>query len=131
MGRLLVGIDVVELPRFRGFLAGLLPAQLGALFSERELAYARGRGDGVRSLAARFAGKEAVLKVLGELDGFALDWREIEILREGEAPFVELGGRCAELARERGISELAISLSHGDELAIAQAVALRDEGGRP
>lgn len=130
MGKLLVGIDVVDLPRFRGFIDGLCPEQLRTLFTERELAYAGGRADRVPSLAARFAGKEAVVKVLRELDAFALDWREIEVLRDREAPFVELHGSCAALARELGLSDLAISLAHGDQVALAQVVALRDESGR-
>jgi holo-[acyl-carrier protein] synthase len=126
VSRLRIGVDVVDLARFRGFVAGLASAQLDALFSPRELAYVAGRADRVPSLAARFAGKEAVIKALGELDGFALDWREIEVLRADDAPFVALHGRCAELARELGIRELAISLAHSDHVALAQVVALRE-----
>jgi holo-[acyl-carrier protein] synthase len=85
-------------------------------------------GGGAASLAARFAAKEAVLKLLGTTDG--VDLRSIEIRTPAPAgrPEVHLTGRAAELARAAGIDAAAIdvSLSHTGDLALAVAVGLQD-----
>jgi holo-[acyl-carrier protein] synthase len=124
--RLRIGIDVVDIARFRSFVGRTSGEQLGTLFSERELANAASRGDIVPGLAARFAGKEAVMKALEHVDAFSLDWRDIEVFHTGGTPRVELHRAMGELARELGISEIAISLSHGKQVAVAQVVALRE-----
>jgi holo-[acyl-carrier protein] synthase len=124
-----VGIDVVEVKRFEAFLQALEPEQLREVFTESELFDVSGRKRRNSSLAARFAAKEAVIKVLQAIDAYALDWREIEIVkRDTGAPAVELHGAVAALARDLGIHELAVSLSHSRSLAVAQAVALRAVG---
>jgi holo-[acyl-carrier protein] synthase len=80
---------------------------------------------GAASLAGRFAGKEAVVKLLG-LSG-PLDHRTIEIgSTETGRPLVSLTGPAAAVAAARGISEIDLSLSHAGGLAMAVAVALTD-----
>lgn len=90
--------------------------------AERHAA-AAGSGTLPQGLAARFAAKEAVLKLLGSADG--VDLREVEVLREpsGE-PRVRLRGRAAQLARERQIGPVAVSMSHEGEHAVAVAMAV-------
>jgi holo-[acyl-carrier protein] synthase len=78
--------------------------------------------DSPASLAARFAGKEAVIKVLG---GMSRDfrWTEIEILSDPRGkPLVYLHGSVQKLAYSLKIENLAISLSDCEEYAIAFAV---------
>lgn len=86
-----------------------------------QASYATG---GAASLAARFAAKEAVLKLIGSADG--VDLRSIEISTERGRPEVRLSGRAAELAEEAGIDAAGIdvSLSHTSRLALAVAVGL-------
>ena len=74
------------------------------------------------SFAARFSGKEAVLKAFGTgLRGGTL--RDVEILPDAQgAPRVNLHGYFAELARQRGIKEIWLSLSHTGAYAVAQCV---------
>jgi len=84
-------------------------------------------------LAARFAAKEATLKVLPIGDeGFALT--AIEVRREASGRVhVQLSGRAAQLAADAGVAELAVSLTHEGGFAAAVVVAeLRDgeDGGR-
>lgn len=81
-------------------------------------------GGGAASLAARFAGKEAVLKLIGTADG--VDLRSVEIRTRDGRPEVHLSGRAAELAQEAGIdaSGIDVSLSHTGDLALAVAVGL-------
>lgn len=83
---------------------------------------------GAGSLAARFAAKEAVLKLIGTADG--VDLRSVEITTYDGRPVVHLSGRAAELAGAAGIDAQSIdlSLSHTDGLAMAVAVGLQHEG---
>ena len=83
---------------------------------------------GPASLAARFAAKEAVLKLIGTAD--RVDLRSVEIRTPasgGGRPEVHLSGRAAELAREAGIrvADIDVSLSHTGDLALAVAVGLQ------
>jgi holo-[acyl-carrier protein] synthase len=92
----------------------------------------------VASLAARWAAKEAVAKLLGVglrglsgggRQGDGLAWHEIEVLSDAEGrPTLTLHGRAADRARMLGLGSIALSLSHTREHAIASAVALVDDG---
>lgn len=75
-----------------------------------------------RSLAARFAAKEAVMKVLRPV-GVQLDWRSIEVHQmTGGWCEIRLSGQAAAMAAESGIDELVVSLTH--EVSTAGAVVV-------
>ena len=86
-----------------------------------QASYASG---GPASLAARFAAKEAVLKLIGTADG--VDLRSVEIITSDGRPEVHLSGRAAELAIEVGLeaADIDVSLSHTGDLALAVAVGV-------
>jgi holo-[acyl-carrier protein] synthase len=86
-----------------------------------QTSYATG---GAASLAARFAAKEAVLKLIGTADG--VDLRSVEITTPHGRPEVHLSGYAAELAHQAGIDpdDIDLSLSHTGDLALAVAVGL-------
>jgi holo-[acyl-carrier protein] synthase len=83
-----------------------------------------GRVGGAASLAARFAAKEAVLKLIGTADG--VDPRSVEIRHEDGRPVVHLSGRAAQLAARAGLGPIDVSLSHSGDHALAVAVALTE-----
>lgn len=119
-----VGLDLVEIERFRAALARH-PRLEERLFTPGEIAYCRARSAPELHLAARFAAKEAVGKLLGT---GVLCWHEIEICGRSagsgaprEAPRVVLRGRTAQLARAEGVAELNVSLTHIDAIAGACA----------
>jgi holo-[acyl-carrier protein] synthase len=118
------GVDLVEIERVGRAYRRRPQALLRRLFSAEEQAELRVRSNRIRHLAVRFAAKEAVFKVLGLGIG-SLAWTEVEILSlpTGE-PFVRLSGRAREQAKGLGMEEIAVSLSHSKEYAVAQAVAL-------
>lgn len=120
------GVDIVEITRV-GRLAGRYGERFRArVYTAREWADCNGRA---ASLAARFAAKEATIKALGSREP-AL--HEIEVVRAtGGAPRIRLRGRAAELAREQGVRELAVSLSHAQEHAVAVVVLLRKGESSP
>ena len=127
-----IGIDAVDVNRFRRVL-GRRPALAERMFTEAERADAAGRGDPAQHLAARFAAKEAVMKVLGTgIGGFAL--HDVEVVRGNApgarrgAPSLRLSDRAAALAAERGVCQWHVSLTHTDQLAMAVVLA---ESGAP
>ena len=76
------------------------------------------------SLAARFAAKEATIKVLRP-EGHQPDWRSVEVRRDPNGwCTLALSGHAAALAEQAGIADLAVSLTHEGDLAAAVVVAL-------
>jgi holo-[acyl-carrier protein] synthase len=88
-----------------------------------------GRVGGAPSLAARFAAKEAVLKLIGTADG--VDPRSVEITHRDGRPVVRLSGRAADLAAAAGVGPIDVSLSHSGDHALAVAVALTHDPADP
>ena len=96
---------------------------------EQEAGRRGGAGSVAASLAARFAAKEAVLKLIGTADG--VDPREVEIAHEDGRPVVRLSGLAATLAEEAGLGPIDLSLSHSGDHALAVAVAIIQPGDEP
>jgi holo-[acyl-carrier protein] synthase len=96
---------------------------LERVYTAREIADCTG-ADGVdpERLAARFAAKEAAMKVLRPGDA-AVPWPSIEVVRDAAGvPALTLHGPAAELARAAGLTEFAVSLTHEDAYAAAVVV---------
>src|SRR5437773_1239924 len=94
------GIDLIEVARIELTIAKYGERFTRKVYTEREIAYCAGR---VTSLAARFAAKEAISKLLGvgiqHRDG--VEWREIEVVSaENGNPSVKLYGKAERRARE-------------------------------
>jgi holo-[acyl-carrier protein] synthase len=117
------GVDLVEIQRIQRTVERYGERFLKRVYTARELAEV---GHNYSSLAARFAAKEAVSKALGSGIG-TVAWREIEIQRGlANQPMLHLYGAAKELARELGLKEWSVSLSHSALLAIAFVVASGD-----
>jgi holo-[acyl-carrier protein] synthase len=114
------GVDIVEIERVAGVIARWGERFLERVYTPAERAYCRGR---VPELAARFAGKEAIAKALGTgIRGLA--WRDLEILADPLGkPVVRLHDRASARATALGLTEIAISLSHSRDFAVATVVA--------
>ncbi len=110
-----IGVDIVEISRIKQAIARWGDRFLHRVYTQSELKLCHKKPS---SLAARFAGKEAVIKALQQTKGIC--WRHIEILSEPDGkPLLRLYGKAKEQARGLGLSNLAISLSHSSEYAIA------------
>ena len=114
-----VGVDIIEIDRIEEAALSWQGSFLKRVYTEAEL---ESSGNKPSSLAARFAAKEAVMKALGT-GARGLGWKDIEVLSNSEgAPFVRLHGRAYDKAKEIGMSQFAISMSHSKHYAIAMVV---------
>jgi holo-[acyl-carrier protein] synthase len=124
-GGLRVGIDLLAVERVRESLAAHADRYLGRVYTEREIADCRTPG-GIdpQRLAARFAAKEAAVKVLRPARNAAVPWRCIEVCRhDSGAVDLRLTGEAAALAGAAGLGPLALSITHEDGHAGAVVVA--------
>ena len=118
-----IGVDNVQIDRFERQIART-PALVDRLFVGEE------RSLGVRSLAARFAAKEALIKALGGSGG--LGWHDLEVRRGAErAPFFVPTAALERALHHRGAHRIHLSLTHDAGIATAFVVveANTESGG--
>ena len=118
-----IGVDVVEIERFRIVLART-PSMRERLFTPVELSYADAQVDPVPSLAARFAAREAVMKAMGlGLGAFGFHDVWVEVDAASGAPRLQVDGTARQLATARGVQSWHLSLAHDGGVATAMVVA--------
>jgi holo-[acyl-carrier protein] synthase len=117
------GIDLIEIFRIEKAIERWGETFLRRIYTDGELEKYHKKP---ASLAARFACKEAVMKLLGTGRN-GVSWREIETLSHTSGkPVVNLYGRAQSKADELGIREIAVSLSHSKEYAIASVSSISE-----
>ena len=98
---------------------------LDRVFTQAERDYCLPKRQAIQHLAGRFAAKEAVLKVLGTGWVGGIAWTDVEIRNEPSGqPKVHLSGECLRIARQIGLGEILLSISHVKSHAIASAIGL-------
>ena len=116
---LVTGVDIIEIERVKRVYAQYGDRFLRRIYTDVEAAYCRGRAP---QLASRFAAKEAVMKLLGT-GVRGVRWRDIEVVRgRGQAPSIRLHGTAIARAERIGLTDIAVSLSHSREFAVALVV---------
>lgn len=121
-----LGLDLIDLDRFRALYGDDDPDLLARCFTARELLDVGNDVDRPARLAARFAAKEAVFKALGGSTGIA--HTDIEVVRSSSgAPEVRLHGAAAHLATAVGADYVVLSLTHSDASAAAVVLAMASE----
>jgi holo-[acyl-carrier protein] synthase len=119
------GIDVVEIPRIRAAIERHGQRFMRKVYTPQEEAYCRAKADLWASFAARWAAKEAVYKAYGH--GWRDIWwlNRIEVTKEPSGkPGIRLLAEAAQAQAGRGVKRIELSLTHGREIAIAQALLL-------
>ena len=112
-----VGTDIEDIDRFKNLNRDENSNFLNKIFTEKELDYSFSKGKPYQHLAARYAGKEAVVKALSSVGKKNIDYKDIEILNEDTGiPRVSLNNNDF-----NGL-KIKISLSHSDDKALAFAV---------
>ena len=122
-----LGVDVVDIARMERIMKRS-PAFIERVFSETERAYCTKNALASAHFAARFAAKEAVVKALGTGFSDGIVVRDVEIVHTAHGrPVVALHGRAKEIADERHICEIPVSLSFTHSHAVACAVCITEE----
>jgi holo-[acyl-carrier protein] synthase len=118
-----IGCDLTDVNAVAESIATFGDRYLRRVYSATERAQT---GEVPERLAARFAGKEAVLKVLRATA--EIRYSEIEIVLDSAgAPVVRLAPRAQQQAADQRLGEIAVSLSHERGFALATAIALPDD----
>jgi holo-[acyl-carrier protein] synthase len=115
-----IGVDMVQVSRMVHWQnsKGLLTRY----FHPEELSNALSKGAGTtRSLAARFAAKEALGKALGT--GLAFELKDVKVVNAPSGkPEIELFGTALDALNKSGANRVHISLTHEGEYAVAMIV---------
>ena len=116
-----LGVDLADIGRVAAVLAKY-PRFADRCFTDHEREYAFKFARPERRLAARFAGKEAVMKSMGT--GWRrIGWKDIEITGGGK-PTVRMTGNAARRASMLGVTEVLVTITHTDTSALVMAVAV-------
>lgn len=118
-----LGVDVLETDRIERALGRHGTRFEARVFTETERAECNGRSDRMLAFAARFAAKEACLKALGLGLSTGFVFKDVEVVRmKGGAPSLQLHRKAASRARDLGVRNLHVSLTHQPKLAAAVVV---------
>jgi holo-[acyl-carrier protein] synthase len=126
-GALRVGTDLVAVEQVAESVSHFGDRYVGRIYTAHEVSCCQGTPAVVAAgLAARFAAKEAMVKVLRPVE-HQPDWRSIEVRRDPSGwCHLSLTGEAARMAEEQGISNVAVSLTHEGGMAAAVVVAVCD-----
>lgn len=120
------GIDIAEVPRIREVIERHGQRFLQRVFTEGEIKYCESKANRIERYAARFAAKEAGMKAIGTGWNHGVRWRDIEVSRvPGGRPTLLLHGKAAEFAAKLGATNIALSLTHTADQAMAQVILER------
>ncbi len=117
-----VGVDIIQIDRVKRLKDRWGSRLLRKVLGDAERLELESCGKLWR-LASHWAVKEATAKVLGQgiLD---LGLRNIELRhRENGAPYVVLTGKARDVAKEKCIAHLEVSISHDGDYVVAVVVA--------
>ncbi len=114
------GVDLCEVHRIRASAERFGRKFLERIFTEREIAYAESKANKYERFAARFAAKEAGMKAIGTGWRGGVRWKDFEVsnLPSGR-PTLKFHGRAAEVAEKLGVRNIALSITHTSEQALA------------
>jgi len=117
------GIDIAEVPRIRHSIERYGQRFLERIFTDGEIRYCNSKANRMERYAARFAAKEAAMKALGTGWNHGVRWRDCEVVRlPGGRPSMKFYGKAGEFAAKLGAKNVALSISHTQEQAIAQVI---------
>ncbi len=114
------GVDLCEVQRIKDAIARHGRRFLERIYTEREIAYAESKANLYERFAARFAAKEAGMKALGTGWHGGVRWRDFEVtnLPSGR-PTLQFHGKAAEYARQLGVENISLSITHTSMQAMA------------
>ncbi len=118
-----MGIDLAEVPRIRSVIEAQRERFLRRVYTLDEVAYCEQFKNKYERYAGRFAVKEAAMKALGTGWSSGVRWVDIEVVRQaGGKPTLALKGEARKIADRMGVKNIAVSITHTEEQALAQVI---------
>ena len=121
-----LGLDATDIPRIVSTIERYGQRFLQRIFTEGEIAYCTRRREPAIHFAGRFASKEAAMKALGTGHSLGVLWRDVEVIRRGGPPQLQLHGGAARRFVAMGGRSSLLTITHSDALAMAQVLILGD-----
>jgi holo-[acyl-carrier protein] synthase len=117
------GIDIAEVDRIRQSVERYGARFVERVFTPAEIAYVERKANKYERFAARFAAKEAGMKAIGTGWRRGVRWQDFEVtnLPSGK-PTLKFHGVAARFAQRLGVRNVALSLTHTKENAMAFVV---------
>lgn len=117
------GVDIAEVDRIRASVERYGAKFVDRVFTPAEIAYVQRKANKYERFAARFAAKEAGMKAIGTGWRRGVRWQDFEVtnLPSGK-PTLKLHGVAARFAERLGVKNIALSLTHTKENAMAFVV---------
>jgi holo-[acyl-carrier protein] synthase len=121
-----IGLDATDIPRISTAIQRYGDRFLHRVFTEGEIVYCLRRREPAPHFAGRFAVKEAAMKALGTGHAMGVLFRDIEVVRRGGPPQLQLHGGAAQRFAAIGGRTTVVTITHSDTLALAQVIVLGD-----
>jgi len=122
-----LGTDIVEIVRIGEMIERHGELFLQRVYTEGEIRYCQRHKEAMQHYAGRWAAKEAVMKTLGTGFTKGVGWRDIEVAHtKAGKPVISLSGGAAQFAKELGIDEVLVTISHCRAYATATAIAIQN-----
>jgi holo-[acyl-carrier protein] synthase len=124
-GNLIVGmgVDIAEVARIRSTIEKRGEAFLRRIYTPGEIAYCERFKNKFERYAGRFAVKEAAMKALGTGWSHGVRWVDLEVIRERSGrPTLAIRGEAGKIAARLGVKNIAVSITHTEEQALAQVI---------
>jgi holo-[acyl-carrier protein] synthase len=116
-----IGIDILEVDRIEKIINKKGESFLNRIFTDTEIKYCKSKKRSFESFAVRFSAKEAFIKAIESDQNIA--YKDIEVKnKKNKKPFIKLYGKAKEVAKEKNINEILISLSHERHYVVANII---------
>ena len=127
--KFICGVDFVDINRVKKLINHSTNIDLQEIFSQEEIDYAGKSNNRYGRLAARFAAKEACLKLFPmETARASIDLSDFSVKNDAYgAPHISLSPRASIIFNLYGFEQISISLSHTKDHAMAMVIATRKE----
>ena len=119
-----MGLDATDIDRIADSIERYGDRFLRRIFTDGEVAYCTRRKVPAIHFAGRFAAKEAAMKALGTGHSHGVLWRDVEVVRHGGPPQLQLHGGAARRFASIGGHTSLVTITHSDALALAQVLIL-------
>jgi holo-[acyl-carrier protein] synthase len=119
-----LGLDATDISRIADTIERYGERFLNRIFTENEIAYCMRRRVPAIHFAGRFAAKEAAMKALGTGFSQGVVWRDVEVVRRGGPPQLQLHGGANRRFTAIGGRSSLLTITHSDDLAMAQVLIM-------